>query len=151
MVICDHKMRIRAVNGTFGGASHDSHIWNLSNERDYMNTKYENVDNNTQILGDSEYPLEPWLLTLYRSATENSDEHIFNQKLSKGRSIIERVFGVLKGRFRCLLAARELHYAPIKVVQILNACCALHNICILYNVETPSISKLNQKKYPRLM
>lgn len=81
--------------------------------------------------------MEPWLLTPYRIATENSDEQFFNQQLSKGRSIIERVFGVLKGRFWCLLAARELHYAPKKVVQLLNVCCALHNICILYNVENP--------------
>lgn len=47
------------------------------------------------------------------------------------------MFGVLKGRFRCLLAARELHYVPEKVAQILNVCCALHNICLEHNVELP--------------
>lgn len=41
----------------------------------------------------------------------------------------------MKARFRCLLAARELHYAPEKAAQILNVCCALHNICLEYNVE----------------
>ncbi|XP_054746667.1 putative nuclease HARBI1 [Anastrepha obliqua] len=139
MVICDHKMQIRAVNGRFGGASHDSHIWNLSGEREYLKTAYENGDSGQRILGDSGYPLEPWLLTPYRNSTEDSDEHFFNQKHSKGRSLIERVFGVLKGRFRCLLASRELHYAPEKVVQILNACCALHNICIMFKVHPPSL------------
>lgn len=83
--------------------------------------------------GDSGYPLEPWLLTPYRNARENTAESYFNDRFSKGRSIIERVFGVLKSRFRCLLAARELHYSPERVVQIMNVCCALHNICLDFN------------------
>ncbi|XP_053968830.1 putative nuclease HARBI1 [Anastrepha ludens] len=50
MVICDHKMQIRAVNGRFGGASHDSHIWNMSGEREYLKTAYENGDSGQRIL-----------------------------------------------------------------------------------------------------
>lgn len=87
------------------------------------------------LLGDSGYPLEPWVITPFRSTTENSNESFFNAQHSKGRSIIERTFGLLKARFRCLLAARELHYTPKKAVQLLNVCCALHNICLLYNVQ----------------
>lgn len=30
--------------------------------------------------------------------------------------------------FRCLLAARALHYNPITAAKIVNACCVLHNI-----------------------
>ncbi|XP_041786439.1 putative nuclease HARBI1 [Anopheles merus] len=30
MIICDHLMKIRYVNAKFGGANHDSHIWNVS-------------------------------------------------------------------------------------------------------------------------
>lgn len=44
-------MQIRAVNGRFGGASHDSHIWNLSGEREYLKTAYENGDSGQRILG----------------------------------------------------------------------------------------------------
>ncbi|XP_039970825.1 putative nuclease HARBI1 [Bactrocera tryoni] len=138
MVICDHKMQIRAVNDRFGDASHNSHVWNLSGERESLRTNYENGNRSERILGDSGYPLEPWLLTPYRNAPERSDDDLyFNQQFTKGRSLIQRVFGVLKGRFRCLLSARELHYAPEKVVKILNVYCALHNICILYKVEVP--------------
>ncbi|XP_017461174.1 PREDICTED: putative nuclease HARBI1 [Rhagoletis zephyria] len=138
MVICDHNMKIRAVDGRYGGACHDSHIWNISGERRYLKGNYENGESGTWILGDSGYPLEPWILTPYRNVAENSHEAKFNENFAKGRCIIERCFGVLKARFRCLLASRELHYAPQKCVQILNACCALHNICILYKIAAPS-------------
>ncbi|XP_058978634.1 putative nuclease HARBI1 [Musca domestica] len=135
-MICDHTMRIRAVNGCYGGASHDSHIWNLSDERLFMKNAYVNGDKSSWLIGDSGYPLEPWILTSYRSANEHSAESRFNKRFCKARFIIERVFGVLKGRFRCLLAARELHYAP--VAQILNVCYALHNVCLEHNVEPPT-------------
>ena len=85
--------------------------------------------------GDSGYPLEPWILTPYRNAAENSPECRFNDFHAKGRCIIERAFGVLKGRFRCLLAARELHYEPAKVARILNVCSTLHNVCIDFKVD----------------
>lgn len=85
------------------------------------------------IIGDSGYPCEPWLITPYRDAAEGSRQARFNKKHAKARNIVERTIGVLKGRFRCLLGARKLHYSPKKAVQIVNACCALHNICIHYN------------------
>lgn len=44
------------------------------------------------------------------------------------------MFGILKQRFRCLLFSRQLHYSPDKVARIANVCCALHNICIHFNV-----------------
>lgn len=48
--ICDHKMIIRAIDGRFGGACHDSHVWNLSDEKQYLKNKYQEGDN-SRILG----------------------------------------------------------------------------------------------------
>lgn len=87
-------------------------------------------------VGDAGYPLEPYIMTPYRSAQEGSPEAIFNVKHAKARNIVERTIGVLKNRFRCLLGARQLHYKPCKATQITNVCVALHNICIAYGVDT---------------
>lgn len=86
------------------------------------------------MLGDSGYPLEPWIVTPFRSAAEGSREASFNTIHSKTRNIIERCIGLLKARFRCLLGAREMHYAPIKASQIINVCAMLHNICLHFKV-----------------
>ncbi|XP_036344999.1 putative nuclease HARBI1 [Rhagoletis pomonella] len=51
MAICDHKMYIRAVNGVYGGAAHDSHVWSLSNERQHMKAQYQNGDKSSWIIG----------------------------------------------------------------------------------------------------
>lgn len=91
---------------------------------------------NPYFIGDAGYPLEPYLMTPYRSATEGSSESLFNTKHAKARNIVERTIGVLKNRFRCLLGARQLHYKPTKAKQIANVCAALHNICIKFGSNT---------------
>lgn len=85
------------------------------------------------ILGDSGYPLEPYLITPYRAAIEEGPEARFNTIHSQTRNVIERCNGVLKGRFRCLI--RELHYTPEKATQIINVCCMLHNICLHFKQD----------------
>ena len=54
-----------------------------------------------------------------------SKEELFNLRHSSARNIIERIFGVLKRRFRILLLAPE--YQPEIQARIPAALCALHN------------------------
>lgn len=61
-------------------------------------------------------------------------EFRFNERMRQIRVLIERTFGELKNRFRCLLKDRVLHYAPVTVGKIVTACAVLHNICIENNV-----------------
>lgn len=44
------------------------------------------------------------------------------------------------------MPGRELHFTPKKVVQILNAYCALHNSCLTYNVEVPTVIQINEDR-----
>jgi hypothetical protein len=83
------------------------------------------------LLGDAGYSLKQWLLTPYRDGSGRAGhrtvlERLFNRKLSRGRSIIENAFGILKQSFRELLDTEDLHVAFIPDVVV--CCCLLHNI-----------------------
>lgn len=133
-------MNIIAVNACHPGACHDAFIWKLSDERQYLMAIYNNGARRSWLLGDGGYSLEPFFLTLYRCPNLNTPEHIFNKKHASARNIVERVIGVLKSRFRCLLDT--MSYAPQKTVQIVNICCALHNICNSYKVSYEECNEL---------
>lgn len=70
--------------------------------------------------------------------TENTQRRQkFNEIHRRARNVVERCFGVLKSRFRCLHdSGGILQYAPNKVCRIVIACAVLHNICIRYNIST---------------
>ena len=56
---------------------------------------------------------------------------VFNRKHTQTRSVIERTFGILKMRFRCLdRSGGTLQYGPQKVAAFFVACCVLHNIAM---------------------
>lgn len=77
------------------------------------------------------------MMTPILGADENSPQEYYTQRQTSVRSLIERVNGTLKMRFRCLLKHRVLHYDPVKAAKIANACCVLHNMCIANNVPAP--------------
>lgn len=87
-------------------------------------------------LGDAGYKLKPYLMTPYRKPTDAA-ERCYNKKHTSARNVVERCFGVLKNRFRCIIGSRGLHYDPTKTTKIINACCALHNMCLHYKCPEP--------------
>lgn len=77
-------------------------------------------------------------MTPFRGVPEpGSPEERFNNALTTVRNTIERCNGLLKNRFRCLLKDRCLHYQPLKASKIVNACAALHNMCLQRNIPLP--------------
>jgi len=58
-------------------------------------------------------------------------EESFNVYLNSNRVDVEKGFGHLKSRWRCLLKRIDLHYTNVPKVVI--ACCVLHNILELKN------------------
>lgn len=59
---------------------------------------------------------------------EGTPKFRYNEALCKARNPIERLFGVLKGTWRCLSQHRTLQYEPGFAGNIVNACAILHNI-----------------------
>ncbi|XP_065356203.1 putative nuclease HARBI1 [Calliphora vicina] len=134
MVICDHEHKILSINSKYGGAAHNAFVWKHSEERNLLSELYNNNVKNVWLLGDSGYPLEPWCITLYRNPPEGSLEAHFNDVHSKGRCIIERTIGILKGRWKILSNNKRSRYSPEKMAAFGNVCAALHNVCIKFNV-----------------
>ncbi|XP_054729752.1 putative nuclease HARBI1 [Anastrepha obliqua] len=70
MLVCDHELKIRYVDASHPGASHDSLIWNVSELRSHFDTQFSNHQRTFWLLGDAGYPLEPWLITPYRTPNQ---------------------------------------------------------------------------------
>ncbi|XP_044751420.1 putative nuclease HARBI1 [Coccinella septempunctata] len=137
-LICSSNLRILNVIARYPGATHDSFIWNQSRCQYILRNLYLRTRRSFYLLGDSGYPLRPWLLTPFDGNPEpGTPQYEFNQHLKKTRCLIERCNGVLKMRFRCLLKHRVLHYTPEKAGKLINACVVLHNICVENNMPEP--------------
>ncbi|KAK3219194.1 hypothetical protein Dsin_013164 [Dipteronia sinensis] len=86
-------------------------------------------------LCDAGYPNGEGFLTPYRgqryhlndwTLPPNTPQEFFNMKHSSARNVIERAFGLLKGRCAIL---RGRSYYPVKIqCRIILACCLLHNL-----------------------
>lgn len=80
------------------------------------------------VLGDSAFPLLPWLMKPYTNAAPTPKQYYFNYRLSRARMVTEGAFGRLKGRWRILLRKCESKTSELTVAAL--ACMVLHNICI---------------------
>ena len=79
---------------------------------------------------------EPWLLTPVGTACTRA-EMAYSASHCRTRAIIERCFGVLKSRFRCLdKSGGTLLYSADKACQLFTACAVLHNFCIDRKITT---------------
>ena len=79
------------------------------------------------ILGDGGYPPTTWQVKAYSFNLNLSDtEKSFNKYLLSARVTVERAFGELKGRWRCLLKCLDKNLELVSSI-IIN--CVLHNIC----------------------
>lgn len=132
--VCDADLNILSVSARFPGSTHDAAIWQTSSIRRHLEETYFRGNRNAFLLGDSGYPLEPWLMTPILDVDENTPEGRYTTAHCRARNSIERCIGLLKSRFRCLLKHRTLQYDPIIAGKIINTCVVLHNICIRNNV-----------------
>ncbi|CAM5083781.1 unnamed protein product [Natator depressus] len=133
--LVDHRGHFTDINVGWLGKVHDTRIFRNSGlfKKLQYGTFFPNHRMNIDdikrpivILGDSAYPLLPWLMKPYTDHLDSSKEQ-FSYRLSKCRMVVECAFGCLKGRWRSLLTRLDLSEENIPMV--IAACCVLHNIC----------------------
>ncbi|XP_055021243.1 uncharacterized protein LOC129412156 [Boleophthalmus pectinirostris] len=141
--VVDHKMKFWDINVGRPGKVHDARVFSLSSLYEqgsagtllpHYTEMFEGIDVPLFLLGDSAYPLLNWLMKPYPEGTGVTPQQMnFNNRLSQARMTVERTFGRLKGRWRCLLKECEAHITFVS--RIVSACCVLHNYCEEHNEE----------------
>ncbi|XP_072327009.1 LOW QUALITY PROTEIN: putative nuclease HARBI1 [Scyliorhinus torazame] len=125
-VVCDQGTRIMHVCAQYPGSVHDAFILVQS----YIPAIFEGHPPRMGgcLLDDRGYPLRPWLMTPIRRPQTNAESR-YNEAHAATRGVVERCFGLLKMKFRCLdRSGGALQYDPDRVGRIVVACCVLHNI-----------------------
>ena len=95
----------------YPGSLHDARVYRNSflyqraSNEELLREPVERIGNRNihpYLVGDSAYPISPWLMKPYPEATRNPGEITFNKELSSARVAIECAFGRLKSRWRIL-------------------------------------------------
>lgn len=137
--IVDPNLMFQHIAVGYPGSIHDARVLRLSgiyalaqDERILsVPTKIvSGIELRPMLVGDSAYPLSGWLLKPFpHRGNLTRQQRRFNVKLSAMRSVVERAFGMLKGRWRILLKKVEQKHRS--VARTVTAACILHNFCIM--------------------
>ena len=139
--VVDSSLRFTDIFVGYPGSVHDARVFSNSplfrvSEHagifpEEGSKNISGVDVNVVIIGDSAYPLLPWLLKPFpESPTMPDERRNFNYKHSSTRMVVERSFGMLKGRWRCLSKCLDDNVQNANATII--SCCTLHNYCLLH-------------------
>ncbi|KYN15467.1 hypothetical protein ALC57_12309 [Trachymyrmex cornetzi] len=94
----------------------------------------KNILGGSYILGDSAYPCLENLMVPYRDNGHlTRAQRNFNYRLSTRRIVAEHAIDVLKQRFRQLYHFKLRNI--VRMVQIIHACCVLHNLASIHDLE----------------
>jgi hypothetical protein len=132
LAACDFDLTFQYVLAGWEGSAHDGRVFRDARSKDFV------IPDGKYFLGDAGYGLSKKVLTPYRGVryhlkeqhragrAPETKEELFNLRHAQLRNAIERIFGVLKNRFRILRSASQYSYD--KVTLIVYVCVILHNI-----------------------
>ncbi|KAL2621148.1 hypothetical protein R1flu_001353 [Riccia fluitans] len=137
-VVVDMDMRIRDLFTGWPGSITDSRLlrnsgfFALSENGERLNGEprmVQGIQVREYIIGDSGYPLLPWLINPYTTAGSSPTSDFFNLKHASTKSVVEDALGRLKGAWKIL---HKVLWRPDirKLPSIILVCCLLHNIMI---------------------
>ena len=144
--ICDAKLKFSSIVAKYPGSAHDAFIWRNCAVYNWLEAR--DADNNVWLLGDSGYPVSRFLMTPVNNARTVAEQR-YNSSHSRTRNTIERAFGLLKMRFRCLHKTGGcLMSPPSGCAEIVMACAVLHNMCINNAIPAPDQIPLDDEGLP---
>ncbi|KAJ8503708.1 hypothetical protein OPV22_004594 [Ensete ventricosum] len=104
----------------------------------------EKLEVREYIIGDSGFPLLPWLLTPYQGKDLSDAKIEFNKRLSGTRMVAQRALARLKGMWKIIQGEMwrpDKHRLP----RIIYVCCLLHNIAIDLEDEVRDVMPLSDE------
>ena len=123
-VVCDHEGIILDVVARWPGSTHDSFVFRESS----LGRLAAASRGEWRLLGDSGYPLRPYLFTPVANPGDVHQED-FNEAHRLARCVVERTIGRWKLRFRCLhKSGGGLQFSPAKSCAVICVTAMLHNI-----------------------
>lgn len=129
LAVCDQKMKFIATYAERAGSVHDARVFRVSElgRKAVNNELFPSKD--FHLLADSAYALMPQVIVPFRDNGHlTHQQKTFNVRQSATRSVIERAFGRLKGKFRRLrgLDVTRTDFGPM----VIETACILHNVII---------------------
>ncbi|CAF3307254.1 unnamed protein product [Rotaria sp. Silwood2] len=137
LAVVNSNLKFTYVNIGAPGRCNDASVYNRSSLAQVIkNDIYANnymVINSTRIqshmIADSAFSLSRTLLKPFSQKPNMPRSHtLFNYRLSRCRSTIERAFGALKNRFRLL--HKKMEFELNNTIKIIQATTILHNLCV---------------------
>lgn len=142
-VICDHQGKFTDVVARWPGSTHDSFVWANSA---VCQLAMDGEFGGGWLLGDSGYPLRPYLLTPVGNP-QTISEMRYNSAHIRTRSLVERSIGIWKMRFRCIhKSAGGLRFAPGKCCAVVVVTAMLHNIAVRSGVPLPMEQEVEEEE-----
>jgi len=135
LAVCDNKLQFTYVYADRAGSVHDARVLRVSSLGNMLETGAwpSSGEDGLHLLGDSAYPLLPNLLVPYRDNGYLTDvQRRYNALHSSARSVVERAFGRLKGKFRRLKGIDATRTR--NALHMIEAAFTLHNF-ILHHEE----------------
>ncbi len=139
MAVAGPDLTIYYLEANFPGRCHDSNVLRSSSLwrsfEDAGNRPFEGA----VLLGDSAYPLRPWLMTPFPGDPDGAKGR-FNLAHMKTRNVVERAFGVIKNRFFALKTGLRLK-DPMESSNIIISAIIIHNLCVKFGDHGEELSE----------
>ncbi|KAJ8284514.1 hypothetical protein COCON_G00033640 [Conger conger] len=133
-IICDSQGNLLSVESQWPGSTSEQSIWESSK----ISQKFKSGRHgHSWLIGASCYSLERHVLTPLAYVRKRPSMR-YNEAHFKIQTVIQKTFGLLKSRFRCLENLGSIQKNNCSThTEMVNACCVLHNIAMKFSVPLP--------------